>query len=160
METSIPEALFRLLATSYVYQAKIQRAHWNITGPTFYQHHLLFDRIYNGVNGTIDRIAENLRSLDIKIPVSLSNFAAVSMVSEFDVELDPGMYVQLLLNDAQTIQRACTSIDVLINGLTDSAPMYEEDSYLSTVDYTGVCNLVGELAELYGTFIYLLRSSI
>lgn len=155
METSIPTELFKLLATSYTYQAKVQRAHWNITGPYFYQLHQLFDRIYGEVHSTIDRIAENLRSLDIKIPVSLNNFAAVTMISEFDDELDSIGYVQALLTDAQIIQRACTSLDQLIDG-----GMEDEEEPAYDVDYTGVCNLVGELAELYGTFIYLLRSSL
>lgn len=48
------EVLARFRALSLYYQ----EVHWTLTGSWFYQDHLLAERLYNDVNGSIDEIAE------------------------------------------------------------------------------------------------------
>jgi starvation-inducible DNA-binding protein len=162
MNTAVIENLFKLLASSYVYQAKLQRAHWNVSGALFYQLHLLFERIYGEVNGTLDRIAEDTRSLDVKLPVSLANFAAVSVIPEFTEEQDPMSYVAALLSDAKAIMSLMEELQAAINYADqgDMSEGMEEDMAMEPCCYLGIANLVGDLTELYGSFVYLLRSAL
>jgi hypothetical protein len=37
-------------------------AHWNVRGPNFYECHLLFDRVYGGLNDLMDGLVERLRA--------------------------------------------------------------------------------------------------
>ena len=40
-----------------------REAHWNVTGPGFYQHHELFGAHYKTIDGYVDEIAERIRQL-------------------------------------------------------------------------------------------------
>jgi len=48
-------------------------AHWNIEGTDFYQFHLLFERIYETVDGKVDGLAEQARGLGIEIRAKIFN---------------------------------------------------------------------------------------
>jgi len=48
-------------------------AHWNIEGSDFYQFHLLFERIYETVDGKVDGLAEQARGLGIEIRAKVFN---------------------------------------------------------------------------------------
>ena len=76
------QALKRVLANEYAFALKAQNFHWNTEGPLFYQHHLLFERIYDEVYGSIDKFAEELRSLQIYAPASYSKFSMLSQIQD------------------------------------------------------------------------------
>ena len=69
-------------ASEYAFALKAQNFHWNTEGPLFYQHHLLFERIYDEVYGSIDKFAEELRSLQIYAPASYSKFSMLSQIQD------------------------------------------------------------------------------
>ena len=69
-------------ASEYAFALKAQNFHWNTEGPLFYQHHLLFERIYLEVYGAIDQFAEELRALQIYAPASYSKFSMLSQVKD------------------------------------------------------------------------------
>lgn len=48
-------------------------AHWNIVGTDFYQFHLLFERIYETVEGKVDILAEQARGTRVEIKASIFN---------------------------------------------------------------------------------------
>lgn len=48
-------------------------SHWNVVGRDFYQFHLLFERIYETVEGKVDVFAEQARGLGIEIPATIFN---------------------------------------------------------------------------------------
>ena len=63
----------------------------------FYQQHLLFERIYDEVYGSIDTFAEQLRALQIYTPASLAKFSMLSKVEdENNVPDFHGMLSELL----------------------------------------------------------------
>lgn len=39
----------------------LHMAHWNVRGSNFYECHLLFDRVYDSLNGLMDGLIERLR---------------------------------------------------------------------------------------------------
>lgn len=75
-------ALKTTFASEYAFALKAQNFHWNTEGPLFYQHHLLFERIYDEVYGVVDKFAEELRSLQIYAPASYSKFSMLSQIQD------------------------------------------------------------------------------
>jgi starvation-inducible DNA-binding protein len=56
-------ALNQLLADTIVLRDMYKKHHWQVSGPTFYQLHLLFDKHYETQVEIVDLIAERVQSL-------------------------------------------------------------------------------------------------
>jgi starvation-inducible DNA-binding protein len=52
-----------LLADTMTMRDLYKKSHWQVSGPTFYQLHLLFDKHFNEQSELIDAIAERVQSL-------------------------------------------------------------------------------------------------
>lgn len=95
-------ALKTAFASEYAFALKTQNFHWNVEGASFYQLHLMFERIYNEVYDSIDTFAEQLRALQLKTPASLAKFSMLTKVEdENNEELQEGQMVQELLADSE-----------------------------------------------------------
>lgn len=57
------EALNQLLADTMTLRDMYKKHHWQVSGPTFYQLHLLFDAHYEQQSELVDTIAERIMSL-------------------------------------------------------------------------------------------------
>jgi len=57
------EQLNQLLADTITLRDLYKKAHWQVSGATFYQLHLLFDKHYNEQNEIVDTIAERIQLL-------------------------------------------------------------------------------------------------
>jgi len=57
------EALNQLLADTMTLRDMYKKHHWQVSGPTFYQLHLLFDAHYEEQSELVDTIAERIMSL-------------------------------------------------------------------------------------------------
>lgn len=57
------ENLNQLLADTITLRDLYKKHHWQVTGHTFYQLHLLFDKHYSEQNELVDTIAERIQSL-------------------------------------------------------------------------------------------------
>ncbi len=57
------EALNQLLADTISLRDMYKKHHWQVSGPTFYQLHLLFDAHYEEQSELVDTIAERIMSL-------------------------------------------------------------------------------------------------
>ena len=57
------EALNQLLADTISLRDMYKKHHWQVSGPTFYQLHLLFDAHYEEQAELVDTIAERIMSL-------------------------------------------------------------------------------------------------
>src|ERR1700756_3599446 len=55
--------LNQLLADTITLRDLYKKHHWQVSGPTFYQLHLLFDKHYNEQNELVDQIAERIMML-------------------------------------------------------------------------------------------------
>ena len=78
----LQRALKKAFASEYSFALKAQNFHWNVEGPLFYQHHLLFETIYEEVYGVVDKFAEELRALQIYAPASYSKFSMLSQIQD------------------------------------------------------------------------------
>jgi starvation-inducible DNA-binding protein len=57
------EALNQLLADTMTLRDLYKKHHWQVSGPTFYQLHLLFDKHFAEQSEIVDAIAERIQSL-------------------------------------------------------------------------------------------------
>src|SRR5439155_19241501 len=55
--------LNQLLADTMTLRDMYKKHHWQVSGPTFYQLHLLFDKHFNEQGQLVDAIAERIQSL-------------------------------------------------------------------------------------------------
>ena len=61
--TRAAQLLNRILADTTILHAMYKKHHWNVSGPTFYQLHLLFDKHADEQLELIDLLAERVQSL-------------------------------------------------------------------------------------------------
>ena len=94
-------ALKAAFASEYAFALKAQNFHWNTEGASFYQLHLLFERIYDEVYGVVDQFAEELRALEIYAPASLGRFSMLSAVEDENHVPDERGMVEELLADSE-----------------------------------------------------------
>jgi starvation-inducible DNA-binding protein len=91
-------------ASEFSFALKAQNFHWNVEGKDFYEFHLLFERIYDEVYGSIDDFAENLRKLQTYAPASLSRFNMLTKVED-ETQIIPmeAMVKELLMDNEKMI---------------------------------------------------------
>ena len=79
----LSDSLKIALASSYVFQIKVQNFHWNVEGPDFSQYHKFLDDLYSEINeNAIDQTAELCRQLDTYAPGSITRFAELSIIQD------------------------------------------------------------------------------
>jgi starvation-inducible DNA-binding protein len=95
-------ALKTAFASEYAFALKAQNFHWNVEGASFPQLHILFEKIYEEVYGSIDTFAEQLRALQMYTPASLQKFSMLTKVEDENTEgIDAGQMVAELLQDSE-----------------------------------------------------------
>lgn len=98
------QSLKVVLANHYAYSLKAQNFHWNVEGPDFFQYHDLFEKIYSEVYGSVDVIAERVRTLGAYTPGSFRRYSDLSQIED-QVEIPTAQsMIQKLLADIQVIQ--------------------------------------------------------
>ena len=97
MKEHLAETLKRNLADTFAFSLKLQFYHWNVEGPDFYQYHKLFETIYDEVSGSVDLLAELIRTLDEYAPGTLSRMSQLSAIQEDEIIGTPREMVSKLL---------------------------------------------------------------
>ena len=104
MDETFSRALRTAFSSEYSFLVKAQDAHWNVQGDEFYQDHLLFERIYEEVQESIDPFAEQLRQCQIFVPSGLTKMRELSILEDFPADdLTSDDYKQLLLADSDAM---------------------------------------------------------
>lgn len=143
------EKLYKLLsdtqATLFVLFQKTWNYHWNVTGTDFPQLHLLLGEQYEAMFEEIDRISEHMRYLNIRPVSTMSRMIEVSSIegpANGNQALDAkGMITQLQADNEKIIE--------MFKDVSDEAE--KQRSYASA-------NLIQDLMEAHGVFVYKLRS--
>ena len=131
-------------ASSYAFLIKAQRFHWNVEGRLFYNDHLLFERIYQEVQESIDDFAENLRKLQLFAPASLGELSMLSMVSDAGDGLLSEEMLQVLLDDSEKM----VSIFRMMFGIAE-----EHGDH-------GLSNFLADRQDQFAKHSWMLRSSL
>ena len=142
----IMEKLFKILsdtqASLFVLFQKTWVYHWHVTGPDFYQVHILFGEQYTALFEEIDRVSEHMRFLGAKPISALSRVSEVSRVSEAKSGLSEMEMIKDLLEDHKSV----------IEMFGEAAKVSEE------LNSRGTTNLLDDLNEAHGKFVWFLRS--
>jgi starvation-inducible DNA-binding protein len=128
-------SLFQLFQKTWVY-------HWNVIGSDFHQLHTVFGDQYNAMFEELDRLTEHMRYLRMKAPAQLSRVLDLSVISEADsTPTDKVMISQLLSDNKKLIQ--------IFSNISEEA---ENQKSFATA------NIVQDLMESHGKFVWMLRS--
>jgi len=140
------EKLYKLLsdtqATLFMLFQKTWVYHWNVVGSEFYQFHKVFGEQYEAMFEEIDRLTEHMRYLKVKPVSTLTRITEVSHVLETNNKLDDMGMVRDLISDNETLVR-------LLGEVAEEAELQKS---------RGTTNLIDDLNEAHGKFIWMLRS--
>lgn len=78
----LSDNLKTLLGTTFVLYVKTHGMHFNIEGPDFPQYHKFLGDLYEDIHGSVDKIGEYIRTLDVYAPGSLSRMLELSVIDE------------------------------------------------------------------------------
>ena len=102
-----------VLATTFAFYLKAQNFHWNVEGPNFSEYHALFGGIYEDAFGSVDEVAERIRTLDHYAPGSMSRFAQLSVVDDqINIPTARSMVQELLSDNAKIIAELNKAFDL------------------------------------------------
>jgi starvation-inducible DNA-binding protein len=140
------EKLFKLLsdaqASLFVLFHKTWVYHWNVVGEDFQQLHTLFGGQYETMFEEIDRLSEHMRYLNVKPLSSLKRVLEVSGIAEGNSSVNAeGMISDLLKSNIQFCD--------MMSKISEEAET--QKSYATA-------NLVQDLMESHGKFVWMLRS--
>lgn len=76
------ETLKTTLADTFVLYFKAHSFHWNIEGSDFAQYHEFVGNFYEDIFGSVDSIAELIRTMDAYAPTSLARLQALTQMEE------------------------------------------------------------------------------
>lgn len=133
-----------LLATSFAYSLKTANYHWNIEGEDFIAFHPWLGELYGDVYGTVDRLAEYIRTLQAYTPASLIRFQELSKVKDqIEVVQYPVIFEQLL-NDTMLLIN-------MLNTTFDSAVAERQQ---------GIANYMAERLDAMQKYAWQLRATL
>jgi starvation-inducible DNA-binding protein len=76
------DTLKTTLADTFVLYFKAHSYHWNIEGSDFAQYHDFIGNFYQDVFGSVDTIAELIRTMDAYAPTSIARLQAMTQIDE------------------------------------------------------------------------------
>ena len=96
MTTKTIKHLANILADTYVLYYQTQACHWNVEGDHFFELHKAFEGQYEDLADAVDELAERLRAIGAKAPVSLKMLLTDSHLVEMTKELSAKEMVKTL----------------------------------------------------------------
>lgn len=138
-------ALTAVLAETSIVYYKTHAFHWNVEGSTFYSIHLMLDTFYKTLWESLDEIAERIRALGGKAPVSYKELLGNASMTEADATPAPHVMVKILRDDylslAQKILETASFADkqsdlVTSNMMTEKATFLEKAAWMLHSSFT------------------------
>jgi starvation-inducible DNA-binding protein len=131
-----------LLASTNSLSIKAQNFHWNVEGDNFPQYHEFFGNFYEEVYGSVDKVAEYIRTLDSYAPGSLTRYAELTIIEDqIKIPRPHLMFAELLSDNEKMID--------LLNACFASA---EEENK------QGIANFIAERLDAQEKHAWMLRS--
>jgi len=115
-----------ILSNEMVLYIKTRKFHWNVSGNSFMEIHKLFEDHYNGIEETIDEVAERISKLGGEAIGSMGEFLENSILKESVKNESQDKMILELLNDHEKV----------ISNLRDIiTEMEEENNDFGTIDF-------------------------
>ena len=138
------QALKKVLANEYAFALKALNFHWNVEGPDFYQYHGLFGQIYDEVFGSVDVIAERIRTLDAYAPGRLSRFSQLTDLED-QVEIP---------NSRSMIEKLIADTSIVLASIQECYQLAEQ------VGNHGLSNLMAERQDAHDKHLWMLKATL
>jgi len=117
----------RAFSDAMLFYLKAHYYHWNVTGRNFTADHKLFGDIYEDVQESLDKFAEEIRTLDTFAPGVYDRFVKLSQIQqEAEIPSAETMYNNLIKDNAKVIE-----------GLTVLFEMLEDNKLYGFADFIG-----------------------
>ena len=112
-QSTVIDAVRRVLGDTYTLYMKTHGYHWNVTGPQFHSLHTLFEEQYTAMWQSLDEVAERLRSLGVTAPGSARELASLSQIEEGDNDVPSaqGMLQTLITDHQKWLEGANAALD-------------------------------------------------
>lgn len=102
----VADKLSVILADTYSLEIKSHAFHWNVTGPTFYSLHQLFEAHYTSLHDFTDELAERIRALGFFAPGSYSAFTKLTSIKDAKDNLTSSEMISALLADREMMAKS------------------------------------------------------
>lgn len=124
------EAVIKVLSVALANQTtlyvKTRNFHWNVSGPSFMELHLLFEKQYTQLEKNIDEVAERIGKLGGKTIGTMTEFLELTVLKEMpNTYPDQTGMLKELLKDHETV----------IKSLRDSIETVEANEDAGTTDF-------------------------
>lgn len=130
------------VGTTMHYMIKTHLAHFNITGPRFYELHLLLDKIYKSLEESFDGIGEELRALDIFVPSSTQELLSLSAIQDFNGVMPANEVIHELILDNDKLLETLNEVDKL------------------AINHIGLQNFIEGFSDTMEKFNWFMRATI
>lgn len=117
---AVSKLLSAVLANQHVLYIKTRKYHWNVSGPSFMELHLLFEAQYEELAKSIDEVAERISKLGEPVPGTMAEFIKSASLKEDNTIPDQSVMINNLLKDHE----AC--IKSLRDDIDDCEDKYED----------------------------------
>ena len=129
-------------ADAFVLYLKAHYYHWNIEGPNFPQYHEFLSDFYQDVFGSVDTIAELIRTMAVYAPGTLSRFQSLTTLEESDTIPDAmTMMVNLRVENSK-----------MLDTLRKAYKMAEDENQI------GIANFLQDRIQAHEKHNWMLRS--
>jgi starvation-inducible DNA-binding protein len=106
-----------VLSNAMILYVKTRKFHWNVTGASFMELHVLFENQYNALEKSIDEIAERISKLGGKPIGTMEAFLRHSTLNESDSNPDSKTMITELLKDHEDISK---ELRVMISSIEEN----------------------------------------
>ena len=131
-------------ADSYLFYLQAHYYHWNVEGRHFSQDHELFGNVYEEVYGSIDKFAEEIRTLGTYAPGVFDRFMDLSQIEQEARIIDAEeMHSKLIDSNSKVIQI-----------LTELFEMLDDNKLYGFADF------VGERIDAHNKHQWMLKSTL
>ena len=133
-----------VLANTFAMYLKAQGHHWNVEGKDFSQLHDFFSTIYEELFAAIDKIAEEIRALDVYAPYGLDTLSSIATIKDSSIYGNsvPSMLQDLIESNVAVVEALNTA-----HKLADTA------------GNRGLVNLLEERLDVHAKHMWMLRAT-
>lgn len=142
---NLEQFLNELLSDLNVFYRKLQNYHWNVEGKDFFTAHEKLEELYDGVNKSIDEIAEHILILGGQPLGTLKDYLEISTIKEAEnkkVKSDE-VYNNLIVDFGELLKKS-----IKIKEQADKQNEYSTSA------------LIDEYILEYGKYIWMLKQTM
>ena len=136
------ELMNNYLADLVVEYHKLQNFHWYVKGKNFFTIHAKLEELYDGINGAIDEVAENILINDGKPLANIQEFLAHAKIKEANAEyIGYRAIFEAVLADFEYL---------LVSAKTIKKQADAEENY-------GISSLMDDYVQQFGKNIWMIK---